>query len=383
VRALLALALCVGCAFRHGHAPDDGAAGIDASDAAEPLTIHLGPGDGRPGTGGLTLTGTVTIDTGVPSISVTLPPGATLDTRPQLGGGPELAVLHVSTLTVETGAMVSIVGTRPLVIVADGAADIAGTLDAGAHGEVPGAGGALSAMGSGAGQKGTHGTSASDSGGGGAGFSTAGASGGAITGTCTYDGGAGGAMYGDAAITILTGGSGGGASSGNSCTPDPGGAGGGALQITSLTSITISGAVLAGGGGGHGGTDCAAADGDVNSGPGGGSGGAIVLQAPMIANTGVIAANGGGGGGSSSTGNGSANPGQDGRPSATAALGGTGPRAMGGSGGTGSAAPTPGGSSGCGTNGGGGGGAAGWIAASSSYTGSGIASPAANTSLPP
>jgi hypothetical protein len=340
--------------------------------------LHLGSADSASGTAPLTLGGTVTIDTtGLTISGITLAPGDSFDARPQLGGGPELAVLHLGSLVVSAGASVRITGSRPLVIVADGPVTVDGKLDAGGHGATSGAGAATT----GAGTAGSHGSNDSDTGGGGGGFGTNGADGGAITG-CTVALGVAGRMYGDGPITQLVGGSAGGSSSGTSCPVDAPGGGGGALQITSGTMISIgaTGAVLAGGGGGSGGTDCGASD--VNSGPGGGSGGAIVLQAPAIANAGVVAANGGAGGGSSSTGNGNAMPGQDAQASTVAAVGGTGPNAQGGSGGTGGAAPTTGGGSACGTNAAGGGGSVGRIAASTSYTGGGTTSPAANTTLP-
>jgi hypothetical protein len=345
--------------------------------------LHLAPGDGDPGTGDLVLDGAQEIDTGNMVTTFPLPSGVTFDTRPHLGGGPELAVLHVNALTITTRADVRIVGTRPFVIVAAHDVQIAGSLDASGHQIAPGPGGGLSNLGASPGSSGQHETTdASDSGGGGGGYGQNGASGGAISGACTVAGGGGGEAFGDPAITQLVGGSGGARSSGLSCIPDPGGGGGGALQISSRLRISISGRINAGGGGGRGGTDCAAASGDVNSAAGGGSGGAIVLQAPIVESSGVIAANGGAGGGSSQTGLGTGPPGQDGQLGSQAAAGGVGPRAIGGTGGT-DAAPTAGGGAMCGANGAGGGGGAGRIAVSSGFTSSGVVSPAPDTSLPP
>ncbi|MGE5183136.1 MAG: hypothetical protein ACM31C_13790, partial [Acidobacteriota bacterium] len=308
--------------------------------AIDPL--HLATADGMSGNSDLTLSGTVTIDTSAPSISVTLPAGDLLDVRPQLGGGPDLAVLHVGGLTIASGAVVTVTGSRPLVIVAGGDVKIDGTLDASAHAKAPGPGGAVTDMGTGAGAQGSHETTSdSDTGGSGGGYGTAGANGGQITG-CTVAMATGGKLYGDVSILQLVGGSGGGLASGTACLPvDQGGGGGGALQLSSATKIDISstGKLDAGGGGGGGATDCGA--GDVNSGAGGGSGGSIVLQAPMIANAGVIAANGGGGGGGSQTSDGSAPPGQDGQIGATPAAGGVGPVATGGAGGAGTTLPGP------------------------------------------
>jgi hypothetical protein len=389
VRALVILV--AGCSF---HSPQEvvdasgngEAGGGDSArsiDAPPPLALHLAASDGIPGDTALMLSGTVSIDTGAPSIGVTLPGSDTFDLRPQLDGGPRLAVLHVGSLSVASLANVKITGPNPLVIVASSDVDIAGLLDASAHGTTRGPGGAMPGAGNGKGSNGAHGDNASDSGGGGGGYGMTGAKGGAIDNGCTVDAGNAGGTDGDAPITVLVGGSSGGESSGTACDPDLGGAGGGAIQISTWARIAISvtGRINAGGGGGSGGTDCG--DSDVNSAAGGGSGGAIVLQAPSISNDGVIAANGGGGGGSSFSGNGSGTPGQDGQSNATPATGGTGASAPGGKGAAGAIAATSGGTASCGENAGGGGGGVGWIAVSAGYTGAGVASPSPDTSLPP
>lgn len=360
---------------------DDGPAGDTTAAAPDPL--HLGPDDGLPGNDSLTLDGAVSINTDTPSVSVSLPTGVKIDVRPQLSGA-EAAVLHVSALTINAGAIVKIRGARPLIIVAGGDVSIAGLVDGGAAADIPGPGGAAPAMGPGAGAVGGHGENASDTGGGGGGFGSAGANGGTITGCATaVKLGLGGPEAGDATITLLVGGSGGAGSSGTACTPDSGGAGGGALQITSATRIAIAagGAINMGGGGGEGSTDCG--NSDVNSGAGGGSGGAIVLQAPAITSAGIVAANGGGGGGSSQTSMGNANPGQNATATLIAADGGTGPRAKGGVGGVGGVAPTLGGTAPCGGNSAGGGGAVGRIAVSAAWDGSGTFSPTPNATLAP
>ncbi len=356
-------------------------------DGAGPGVLHLAAGDSIAGTAALSLSGTIAIDTGALTLTgATLPAGVTLDARPQLGGGPELAVLHVGSLTVAGGAQVRVTGTRPLVIVADGDVQVDGLVDASARDATPGAGGSAPAMGGGAGGAGSHLPQYSDSGGGGGGFGGAGAAGGAVSGcTTAVVAGTAGTVFGDAAIAQLVGGAGGGSGSGAVCPINPGGGGGGALQITSAMRIQIgtTGQLLAGGGGGSGGTDCGNSDG--NSGGGGGSGGAIVLQAPMIGNAGVIAANGGGGGGSGSGGGGSGQPGQNAQASATPAAGGTGSGSSGTTGGAGAAGSTPpvdGTTNTCGNNAGGGGGGLGRIAASTGFSNTGVVSPAADTSLP-
>jgi hypothetical protein len=349
--------------------------------------LHLADGDSVAGTSALMLSDTIAIDTGSLMISgATLPAGVTFDARPQLGGGPELAVLHVGGLMVTSGAQVRITGTRPLVIVAGGDVQVDGVLDASANGAVPGPGGSIGGGGGGAGGGGNHLAQYSDSGAGGGGFGGTGAAGGAITGCASpVVAGTAGPAFGDAAITQLVGGSGGGAGSGGVCPVNAGGGAGGALQITSAARIQIgtSGQLLAGGGGGSGGTDCNNTD--ANSGGGGGSGGAIVLQAPAVTNAGVIAANGGGGGGSGSGNVASGQPGQNAQASATPAAGGNGASGAGTTGGAGAAGRTAavaGTSNVCGDNAGGGGGGVGRIAASSGFSNSGVVSPDADTSLP-
>jgi hypothetical protein len=158
---VLGLLVLVGCSYspsRVGVTSDTDATGGDDDGPANTLEpLHLGPGDGVPGTDPLTLDGNVTINTDGPAISTSLPPGVTFDVRPQLGGGPELAVLHVAALTVTAGADVRITGARPFVIVAGGDVEVLGVLDAGARNTVPGAGGALPDVGDGAGVTGAHG----------------------------------------------------------------------------------------------------------------------------------------------------------------------------------------------------------------------------------
>jgi len=99
---------------------------VDAGvDGATSTVLHLASGDSVAGSAALALSGTIAIDTGTLMITgATLPAGDTLDARPQLGGGPELAVLHVGSLMIASGAQVRIIGTRPLVIVADGPVDV-------------------------------------------------------------------------------------------------------------------------------------------------------------------------------------------------------------------------------------------------------------------
>jgi len=393
------LCLCVvGCGFSPGLASTDGGEGDDDGSRGDatppgPAPQHLTAANGQPGSLALTLSGSVTVTTSsaTPSISgMTLEDG-TFDIRPQLQGG-EVAVLHVASLTIAQGAVVRVIGTRPLIVVASGAIEILGIVDASGKQSIPGAGGASPGAGAAPGITGIHFGTYSDTGGGGGGFGAAGAAGGAIT-SCrtTLQGGAFGASSGDDVLTVLIGGSGGGQGESMACAANPGGAGGGAVQLTSATSVHIaaSGAINAGGGGGSGGIDCGSFDG--NSGAGGGAGGAIVLQAPIVHNEGIVVANGGGGGGSGSGSGGAPGTdagmaGADGQPSATIAAGGAagggGSSTTGGSGATRTSVPNPGTTNICEKNGGGGGGGVGRIAASSSFSDDGTTSPHVIVTLP-
>ncbi len=390
-----------GCGFAPGLANTDGGdanegphddSGRDGS-GSEPAPQHLTDSNGQPGSLDLTLTGSVTITTSsaTPTISGMTLASGTFDIRPQLQGG-DVAVLHVARLTIAQGAVVRVIGTRPLIVVASGAIEILGIVDASGKQSLPGAGGSAPGEGAAPGVTGIHFGTYSDTGGGGGGFGAAGAAGGAITNcTNTLNGGAPGASTGDDTLTVLIGGSGGGQGESQACSANPGGAGGGAVQLTSATSVHIatSGVINAGGGGGAGGIDCGSFDG--NSGAGGGAGGAIVLQAPVVHNEGVVVANGGGGGGSGSGSGGTPGtdagmPGADGQPSATTASGGAAgggtSSTTGGSGATRVAVPNPGTTNICERNGGGGGGGVGRIAASSSFIDDGTTSPLVIATLP-
>ena len=110
-----------------------------------------------------------------------------------------------------------------------------------------------------------------------------------------------------------------------------GGGGGGAIQLVSLDSVSITGAIRASGGGGKGGADGA-----------GGAGGTIVIEAPTVGISGVIAANGGAG---SVCGADAPDGPPDGSPAVAQACDVTATgvhHIYGGDGGTGTALPTPG-----------------------------------------
>ncbi len=358
----------------------------DVPDPIEEDVIHVPDGGEFSTLGELVLDSDVTIDTTALTIGGSAPPAdVVFDNWAQSGGGPDLAVLHVRSLTIESGIRVTVIGGRPLVILASRAVQIAGTLDASADHTAPGAGGAPPGSGPGAGGDGTHQAPYYDGGGGGAGFGTDGAAGGAsvCNPSCTDgEAGAAGTPYGTPELPRLGGGSGGGSGAASDCSATVGGGGGGAIQIYSATSITITGNVAAGGGGGSGGISIGCAN--ATAGGGGGSGGAIFLQAPTVSHSGILAANGGGGGGGAS--GASASDGGDGDNAGigtTVASGGASGGSTGQDGGDGGAldtAPTEGGTSTNQGNGGGGGGAVGRIAvmihSDSSFTPTGAISPA-------
>jgi hypothetical protein len=164
-------------------------------------------------------------------------------------GGVPLAIFTVSSFTIEPGVVVDAFGKRPLVIDARGSVDIRGELRATRmvkdglwakppSGSVPSGGPAFCGL-------------ASDS-----------------------DGG----RRGSASLVPLTGGSGKWAT------------GGGAVQLSSTTSILVSGLIDVNGQGGVGSEFFGTCNAD------GASGGAILLEAPWVQVTGALAANGGSGG---------------------------------------------------------------------------------------
>jgi hypothetical protein len=201
--------------------------------------------------------------------------------------GP-ISMFRFKSLTI-TGT-VSLIGRRPVALVADGDITINGVLDArgGCTTFNPGPGGFNG--GSAAGQSGSapggsmgggSGATASSGGGGGA-YGTAGGSAKDATG---------GMPFGNAEITVLVGGAGGGAGGGGG-NFGRGGGGGGAVQLISNTNVVIaSGGINAGGCGGKLGA------GANDSGGGGGAGGTILIEAPAVSVAGALAVNGGGGGG--------------------------------------------------------------------------------------
>lgn len=254
---------------------------------------------------------------------------------------------------VDISGTLEVKGTRALAIVASGAVNLTGSIEAYASSSTAGPGGAPPTGGG----KGADGLVSGDlgSGGGGAGHATVGAAGAT---RAMSAGGAGGTAVNP--TSALVGGAGGGNGGGfdkNGCSgKGSAGAGGGAVQISALGSITFGfpASIDVHGGGGLGG--CSKGKG----GGGGGAGGTIVLESvgalTIPSNTTLGATGGAGGAGGGDILDGA--DGQDGRLSASAvASGGFGSQTGGGNGGNVGNPPTIGVSGG----GGGGGGAMGRI----------------------
>lgn len=278
---------------------------------------------------------TQTIDTGTD-------PRCTIVPQPS---GPALCVIAGTMVDVPTGATVTGVGTRPLVLLATQTLTIGGTIDVASRRSPMriGAGGDAAEC--------TEGTSPGNGDGG---------SGGSFKGKGGNGGGNGGSMSSaglTSAPVVLRGGCAG--TNGGS----PGavrGHGGGVVYLLAGGQIVLTGATINASGSGAFGTT----SGQANGGGGGaGSGGMIVLHGASIAATASLLFANGGGGGEGGDGDGDGNDGSDPATPATAATGGSG-AGSGGDGGTGSALITLDGGvggSGGGSGGGGGGGGAGFI----------------------
>ena len=277
----------------------------------------------------------------------------------QGAGLPQLAILAMNGLTVETGSTLRIRGDKSVILAALGPVTVNGTVDASADADVDGSG-VMVCPGD------RDGTTENDTGGGGGGggFGQVGAVG--AVGEDGGNGGAGGAALGEADLEPLHGGCRGGAGSGvtGGGSGGSGGGGGGAIQISTTTTLEVSagGIIASGGGGGRPG-------GLHDGGGGGGSGGAVLLEGATIvlASGAALTANGGGGGEAGSLSNPMLeDPGEPGSLDSVAPAegGSVSPSAgNGGNGGVQGTAPTQGVTSPNqqGTNGGGGGGGGGGV----------------------
>ena len=223
-------------------------------------------------------------------------PQITCDVAQTSAGGPEVCILRAASFELGPNHRLELVGSRPVILAVDGDATIAGTIDASARGDTPGAGGNWNCEGS-AGSDGTgdNGPFAGSSGGGGGGFRTAGGAGGtADTDNDGAPGGAGGQPRGDGDLSPLLGGCSGGRP--GDCNQTEGGAAGGAMQITAAGSLIVTGTIVANGGDG-----ATCTSGSNGGGAGGGAGGAILLEGgDLDTSRATLQANGGAGGGNGS-----------------------------------------------------------------------------------
>jgi hypothetical protein len=278
--------------------------------------------------------------------------------------GSPLTIIHLSELTIDTGATLTVTGSA-VVFAVDGNADLGGTIVAAA-----GADHDTQCAASNRGEDGADSGSLIGGAGGGGGGAAADSGGDGGNGAGTQAGGHG--KHGGKLTSMLSplrggcrGGQGG-RFNGTGAAAAPG-RGGGALQISTNAKLTLTaGSMLdAAGRGGSGGPA-----GHIGGG-GGGAGGGILLEGPAIQldGTAVLCADGGSGGeggGSTAVGN-NGNPGAcTGNTAAQTIFQGT----YGGAGGDGSYAGMTGGgnasnSSGSDGAGGGGGGGVGWIRISS------------------
>ncbi len=269
--------------------------------------------------------------------------------------GQDARLISVSSVNLQSGSSLRVVGSLALIIAATGAIGIGGTLDVSSTAGDRGAGGDQPLCSSHAPSPGLPGDSGA-SGGGGAGFGAAGGTGGVGDDNGQdHPGGPGGTSA--AAAPIVRGGCQG-ATGGDGDAGDggPGGFGGGAIQLTSQARVDITGVVVAGGAGGSGSPISSRAGGG-----GGGSGGYIGIDAPAITiDGGVFAASGcGGGEGADSGGAGTPQDGADSLASDVRAAGGSTGPVSGGNGGLGGALGNDNGNAGLTSPGGGGGGGGG------------------------
>jgi hypothetical protein len=289
----------------------------------------------------LSMAGTYTLDTTAATLQS--PAGSSLaliDFATTIEQGADDAFLiSVRDLNVGAGATLRVVGGKPLIVASWNAIVVAGGVDAGSHLAITdplgspnaivtkisaGAGANPVACSGRAPTNGGDGVSGTGGGGGGGNRGAGGTGGKGDTNGANPGGLGGGAVA--SPPTIVYGGCTGGVSGkqgtggGPPSTPtttSPGGPGGGAVQLTARNALSITGSITAGGAGG-GGAQRNSGDG----GGGGGAGGFIGLDAPAMSLAGGTLAANGGAGGTSAMFTGYGHEGQDGKPSAAAAIGG-------------------------------------------------------------
>jgi hypothetical protein len=196
----------------------------------------------------------------------------------------DACVIAGQTISLPSGNIVTVTGTKRLILIAADSLTITGTLDASSRRGLPGG----PAADTGPCAVGAIAPTTNMQGGGGWG-GTFGSGGG--NGGTTPSGGIGGSAGAPQSITALAGGcpGGNGAPNGVNVGAGGGGHGGGAVMLLAGQTLQIDGVVNASGGGGSGGKS-------AGGGGGGGAGGMIVLESPSVKVPGQCFANGGGAG---------------------------------------------------------------------------------------
>ena len=196
----------------------------------------------------------------------------------------DACVIAGQTISLPTGNIVTVTGSKRLILIAADSLSIAGTLDGSSRRGLPS--GPAADTGPCPSTATPPTTNMQGGGGWGGTFGTAGGNGGG-----TPNGGTGGTAAASQPITALGGGcpGGNGAPNGAGTGSGGGGHGGGAVMLLAGQSIQIDGVVNASGAGGTGGKS-------AGGGGGGGAGGMIVLEAPAVKVPGLCFANGGGAG---------------------------------------------------------------------------------------
>ncbi len=220
----------------------------------------------------------------------------------QSGTSQQAMVIAAQDLDIDADAVVTVHGSRPLIVIVYGTLTVNGLIDGTASAARGGPGAGINCS-TGAGTDGTTQLGnqtiplPGGSGGGGGAFGTAGGVGAHVsTQTVADPDTAAGAVWASTLSPLVggcKGGNGGVANAGEVVAL--GGGGGGALQLVAGTQVLVNGFVsVSGGGGGGAGVGTLQIAG---GGAGGGSGGALLIQSPLFTiQGGVLTANGGGGG---------------------------------------------------------------------------------------
>jgi hypothetical protein len=281
----------------------------------------------------------------------------------QQPGGPQVVILSMKQLDIESGKTLTLVGDKPVIFAVYGNSTLTGKLLANATKQNPGVGG-NAGCGTQAGEAGVLASGeVGGGGGGGGGHAHAGANGARGSSGASSGGSGGLAVTGTPALVPLIGGCPGGRGGTNrSGAVALGGAGGGAVQLSVSGTLQVKDVVSVSAGGGKGGDSTAD---EAAGGGGGGSGGGLLLEADSldIASSARLTANGGGGGEGGKTPSAKGADGADGSTTGNTQAAGGGTTTAGGDGGDGSTANNAqgGGNGGASTGAGGGGGASGRI----------------------